>query len=89
MKMEDYDWDSLYSKVEEYLHNNSILNATVCRSQRTVFRDVAIVRVNIPQKGNKHEIEWLKNNKYCFQCRGINANGKRVLQFGIRASNIN
>lgn len=89
MNIENYDWNLLYSKVEEYLHSNNICNATVCKNQRTVFNDTAIVRVNIPQKGNKQEIEWLKKDKYCFQCSGINVDGKRIFRFGIKASEIN
>uniref|UniRef100_UPI00405681D4 hypothetical protein n=1 Tax=Acetatifactor sp. TaxID=1872090 RepID=UPI00405681D4 len=89
MNIESFDWDLLYSKVEAYLSSNGIHNATVCRNQRTVFGDTAIVRVNIPQKGNKQEIAWLKKNKYCYKCAGMNANGNRIFQFGIRASELN
>ena len=89
MNIKNFDWDLLYSKVEAYLSNNGIHNATVCKNQKTVFGDTAIVRVNIPQKGNKQEIEWFKKNKYCYKCACMNADGKRIFQFVIRASEIN
>ena len=89
MNIESYDWDFLYSKVEKYLLNNNINNAIICKNRKTVFGNKAIVRVNIPQKGNKQEIEQLKKSKYCFQCTGMNVDGKRIFQFGIRANEIN
>lgn len=89
MNIDDYDWNLLYSKVESFLKDNGIHNATVCRNQRTVFGNKAIVRVDIAQKGNKKEIQWLKNNKYCFQSLGMVVDGRRIFQFGIRASEIN
>ena len=89
MYIDDFDWNLLYSKVEIFLKDNGINNATVCRNQRTVFGNEAIVRVDIAQKGNKKEIQWLKDNKYCFKCLGMNVDGKRIFQFGIRASEIN
>lgn len=89
MNIENYDWNMLYSKVEEYLHNNNIQSATVCRNQKTVINGKAIVRVMIPQKGNKQEISWLKENKYFYKASGMNVDGKRIIQFGARASEIN
>ena len=88
LKLEEYDWEMLYSKTEEYLHNNGIKTFSICRNMKTLFGCTAIVTINIQQKGNKKEIEWLRNNAHCFQSRGTNIDGKRMYQFYVRASEI-
>lgn len=89
MKIDEIDWEEMYIKAEKFLRDNDIQAARVCRSEQMLIGEKIIVRVDIPQKGNKQQVDWLKHNRFCFQRTGMTLNGKRIMQFGLYANKLN
>lgn len=87
-KIDDFDWDYLYAKAEEYI-KEFIPEAHVNHGTMTLHGANPIVDVSFPEKGNKKVIKYLylercmehhqktimKKNEFRYSCSAEQRNG--------------
>lgn len=84
-KIEDYDWNTLYQKAEEYIQK-IVPEAKVRRDVKSINYGRPFVYASFPAKGHKDQIQEMKMDKNIrFRTNG-NENGKRMYHFGIMFS---
>lgn len=81
-KIDDFDWDYLYAKAEEYI-KEFIPEAHVNHGTMTLHGANPIVDVSFPEKGNKKVIKYLLEQKCIQYRRGTNTKGPRIRNLGI------
>lgn len=81
-KIDDFNWDYLYTKAEEYI-KEFIPEAHVNHGTMTLHGANPIVDVSFPEKGNKKVIKYLLEQKCIQYRRGTNTKGTRVRNLGI------
>lgn len=81
-KIDDYDWNCLYEKAEEYI-KEFIPEAHVNHGTMTLHGANPIVDVSFPEKGNKKVIKYLLEQKCIQYRRGTNTKGTRIRNLGI------
>lgn len=81
-KIDDFDWDYLYAKAEEYI-KEFIPEAHVNHGTMTLHGANPIVDVSFPEKGNKKVIKYLLEQKCIQYRRGTNTKGTRIRNLGI------
>lgn len=81
-KIDDFDWDYLYTKAEEYI-KEFIPEAHVNHGTMTLHGANPIVDVSFPEKGNKKVIKYLLEQKCIQYRRGTNTKGTRIRNLGI------
>lgn len=77
MNIESYDWDNLYNKAEEFIHQY-IPEAVVCKGIKTFSSGKPKVDVSFPEKGHKADIEILCKTGCFRSLRGANIGGSRI-----------
>lgn len=81
-KIDDFDWDYLYAKAEEYI-KEFIPEAHVNHGTMTLHGANPIVDVSFPEKGNKKVIKYLLEQKCIQYRRGTNTKGTRIRNLGV------
>ena len=87
-KLEDFDWNLLYYKTENFIKKIGLTEFRVMKNVRSLYLNEPVVRVEVFVKGNKKWIDKLKEDEYCCTYHGINVDGKRIMQFLILADKI-
>ena len=78
-KIDDFDWDYLYAKAEEYI-KEFIPEAHVNHGTMTLHGANPIVDVSFPEKGNKKVIKYLLEQKCIQYRRGTNTKGTHIFR---------
>lgn len=81
-KIDDFDWDLLYARAEEYI-KEFIPEAHVNRGTMTIHGANPVVDVSFPEKRNKKAIEHLLEQECIQYRRGANIRGTRMRNLGI------
>ena len=79
MDIDNYDWEDLYQKAEEYIHKY-IPEVTVNKGCRKYLREGPRVEVYFPYKGNKSAMAALRSDSRFRKLCGYNANGNRMVK---------
>lgn len=81
-KIDDFDWNYLYAKTEEYI-KEFIPEAHVNHGTMTLHGANPIVDVSFPEKGNKKVIKYLLEQKCIQYRRGTNTKRTRIRNLGV------
>ena len=89
MRIEDFDWEVLYKKADNFMKSIKAKEHNVATNEQTLFRNKPIVMVCFPKRINAVAIMMLDKNSACTKLKGYKENGILYCRYSISVEQLN
>lgn len=83
MKLDDFEWDKLYQKAENFMKKINARAFYVDKNRRTTYGGEPIVTVNFPKRNNIVAILELETTYGCVKQKGFIKDGTLYCEYGV------
>ena len=84
MKIEDFDWESLYKKTDLLMKELGANEYTIAENEKTLFGDKPYIKVYFPKRINTIAMIRLDAEEYARRIKGYKKDGKYYCVYLIR-----
>ena len=89
MRIEDFNWEALYEKVDNFMKSIKSNEYIIATNKGSLYGNDAIVEVSFPKRVNAVAIVKLDKNNACIKRKGYIKDNKLFYVYGIYVNRLN